>query len=410
MNLKTKTVSELNQYIATLLERDKILSNTRVKGIISGLGGRDGEHLFFKLVDPRDSNNIISCVLFQGNRRGISIELANDIAVVVSGKLSIYRRQGIYQISVINIDYDEDELYHNEYLRMQTKYEALGYFDPSRKLQFLPSIRRMGLIASKTSAAYGDFMEIVNRDYPLLSIRFIDVHVQGDDTKIDIPLAIKKLNDFEDLDLIVITRGGGSDEELFVFNDEAICSAVHASGVPILSAIGHQRDHNLMDRTAHMSVGTPSMAANLIVESHKRDIKDVRSAMLTFHAVMGSLIASEKAGIATQIGLMQDRLREELSFVKKEFRAKFSDLIRHMEDALTSASKDLNHTYELLKFHDIEETLERGYALVTKDGEVLRVEDLRPGDKLDIRLSRARLGVSLESIELKGEDYGEEEQ
>lgn len=407
MKLRIKSVGELNNYIAKVLERDAILSNTLVRGVVSGLRGRDGDHLYFDLIDPQD-NSLIKCVLFKGQRALAGMELANDIAVVISGKLSVYRIKGYNQIIVRSVEYDEEARYHNEYLRLEKKYRALGYFDERRKLLSLPRIRKIGLIASKISAAYGDFMKIISSNFPLLDIRFIDVHVSGEYTKIDIPLAIKKLNERRDLDLIVITRGGGSEEELFIYNDEAICSAVYSSRIPILCAVGHQRDRSHMDSIAHMSVGTPSMAASLIVERHRRDIKDINTLILNLHAMMSSRIEGEKKSLASELKNLGELLIQRMAMARRDVASRTREALSYMDQSLALTKKDIAHNFEVLKSYDIEETLARGYALVTKAGKMVRPEDLSLGDRLDIRLSGADLGVSLDSIELRGVEDGKE--
>lgn len=403
MKLKIKSVSELNQYISKLIDQDRILSNILVRGVISGLSGRENKHLYFNLLDEESE---IPCVLYENNRDLLEIELANDIAVVISGKLSVYKKKGKYQLQVNSIAYDEEALYHNEYLRLEKKYASQGYFD-KRKLDSLPKIRKIGLVASKVSAAYGDFMKIISTKFPILDIVFIDVHVQGENTKIDIPLAIKKLNSIPDIDLIVITRGGGSTEELFVYNEEAICNEVYASKLPILSAVGHQRDSSLMDRIAEYHVGTPSMAAELICEMHLRDRNNIKQLMLKLETIMSTLIVNEKMSLKNKIVTGMEQLLYEISLRKRDLESRRPELIHQMDTSLEFLKKDVKHSYEMLKSYDIGETLARGYALVMKDGKAVSVEDLRLGDKLDIKLSKAELGVSLDSINLRGEEDGE---
>lgn len=408
MNLKVKTVTEVNNYVARLLESDSILANTKVKGVISELGPRKDGHIFFNLLDPGDQNNMLRCVLFEAYRQNVTIELANDIAVVISGKLSIYRKKSYYQLQVRTMVYDDEAIYHNEFLRLKNKYEKLGYFDPRRKIKTLPKLKKIGLVASKVSAAYGDFMKILNSKFPLLEVVLVDVHVSGLLTKIEIPRAIKRLNELNDIDLIVVTRGGGSEEELFVFNDEAICEAVYASKIPVLSAVGHERDLTHIDNVAHISVGTPSMAAELIASRHGEDVREIKNLMLNLHAIMSTLIGSEKRAIEFELRSRFEQVEEGLRQAKMDLIKTHKELLSLMDGLLNPYHKDVSHSYEMLRSLDVEETLKRGYALVLKDGEGVNVESLKPGDKLDIRLSRAELGVSVDQVELKGVNDGKE--
>lgn len=247
----------LNQYIKRELSVDPILRNIYVLGEVTNL--RDNRYLYF---DLKEEDELINCVFFARNE----LNIQNGDKVLVSGSLSTYPRASKYQINVKKIEKVGEGESYVQLNKLKNKLFELGYFDQIRKKAIPRFPINIGLITSDKSAAIRDFLSILESNYPIAKVYLYSTRVQGNLAAIDIIKAIRFL-DSKDLDLIVLTRGGGSNEDLAIFNDEGIATAIFKAQTPIISAIGHEIDFTISDLVCDLRVSTPTKAAEYIIES-----------------------------------------------------------------------------------------------------------------------------------------------
>lgn len=249
-------VKVLNQYIKRELSVDPILRNLYVLGEVTNL--RDNRYLYF---DLKEDDELINCVSFTKNEFNIQ----NGDKILVSGSLTTYANASRYQIHVKNIEKIGEGDSFVQLNKLKEKLFALGYFDQIRKKQIPDFPINIGLITSDKSAAIRDFLSILENNYPIANISLYSTRVQGNLAANDIIKAIRFL-DSKNLDLIVLTRGGGSNEDLSIFNDEMIAHELFKAQTPIISAIGHEIDFTISDLVCDLRVSTPTKAAEFIVE------------------------------------------------------------------------------------------------------------------------------------------------
>lgn len=265
------TVSELTFQIRSLLEEQ--IGHVQVIGEISNLRVQNSGHWYFTL---KDAEAQIACVLFKGdasNLRSLLRYLKDGIEVIVDGELTVYEPRGQYQIVVRWIEPKGIGLLQIRFEQLKAKLLAEGLFAPERKRPLPAPLLRVGVVTSPTGAAIRDFLQIVRRRFPLLEITLAPCRVQGEQAAIEIARAIHNLNSYSQslppgqrLQLIVVTRGGGSIEDLWAFNEEVVARAIYASELPIISAVGHEIDFTIADFVADLRAPTPSAAAELVTE------------------------------------------------------------------------------------------------------------------------------------------------
>ena len=256
------TVSQLNFYVKSLLQEDAHLKNVYLRGEISNLTDhyRSG-HIYLTL---KDSKCAVKAVMFAGNARSLRFRPEDGMKVLVRGSISLYEVTGSYQFIIEDMMPDGVGAMNLAFEQLKRKLSEEGLFDDAHKkpLPFLP--RRIGVITSPTGAAVQDILRILRRRYPLGEIVMCPVQVQGDAAAAQLTEAVKRFNRLRCADVMILGRGGGSAEDLWAFNDEALARAVYASEIPVVSAVGHESDVALCDFVADMRASTPSAAAELV--------------------------------------------------------------------------------------------------------------------------------------------------
>lgn len=396
MKLKTKTVSEVNKYISLRLENDVILQHLAIKGEISNLSGRDSGHVYFNLID---GNTQISCVMFKSIADNFRDKLVEGSSLIVFGKVQVYEKQGKYQINVSNIVEDEASYLNKLFLELKEKLLKLGYFDNTRKRKLPEKIYKIGLICSKTSAAIIDFLTILESRHPLLEIILIDVHVQGDQASKEVSSAIRQLQSIELLDLIVVTRGGGSAEDLFIFNDEEISKAAFESKIPVLSAIGHERDTCLLDLTADIVAGTPSIAAQMISENFFSSVREISYTLEKINDLIRSRFKYERLKLESDSNSLIENSSRIFEYRKLEIKNLLDNIQSCLENRFSSSKADLDNKLKLLKSYDITNILERGFSILMKQNKPLKnPEILNKGDIIEIQTLNFLIDAEVKKI------------
>ncbi|QUH20698.1 exodeoxyribonuclease VII large subunit [Alkaliphilus sp. B6464] len=262
MQIKALSISEVNQYIKRILVSDPILGHIHVKGEVSNYKFHSSGHMYFTL---KDQNSRINCVMFKSNCEKLKFLPNEGMSLICKGYVSIYERDGQYQLYVTDMEPLGLGSLHLAYQQLKDRLDKEGIFDIKYKKQ-LPYIpRKIAIITSPTGAAIRDIISVIFRRFPKVELYVFPVLVQGEAASTSIANAIDLCNRFSDIDIAIIGRGGGSMEELWAFNEEKVARAIFNSHVPIVSAVGHETDFTIADFVADLRAPTPSAAAELVV-------------------------------------------------------------------------------------------------------------------------------------------------
>lgn len=257
------SVSQLNMYVRSLLEGDENLNNVFVSGEISNFSpnARSG-HLYMTL---KDGSSSVKAVMFAGNASKIKFRIENGMSVIVRGRVSLYERDGAYQLYIDDIQPEGIGSLAIAFEQLKERLSKEGLFDSDRKKPVPLFPKRIGVISSPNGAAVQDVVNIISRRFPLAEIIFAGVPVQGDGTGEIIAHAVSDFNYLKCADVIIIARGGGSAEDLWEFNSETLARAIYTSEIPIISGVGHETDFTICDFVSDLRAPTPSAAAELAV-------------------------------------------------------------------------------------------------------------------------------------------------
>ncbi len=269
VNREIWSVHELTRYIKGQLEDNDILRDVWVRGEISNFTHHSRGHMYFTI---KDEHSRILAVMFAGYNRFLRFQPKNGLKVIVRGEISLYERDGQYQLYVKEMQPDGLGNLYLAYEQLKVKLQSEGYFIQKRALPAYP--RRIALITSPTGAAVRDMITTLKRRYPIVEILIIPVLVQGELSPTSIQNGIKHANQIDSIDLIILGRGGGSIEELWAFNDENVAKSIYYSRIPTISAIGHETDYTISDFVADRRAATPTAAAEIAVP-HIRELLEL---------------------------------------------------------------------------------------------------------------------------------------
>ncbi|MEX1376375.1 MAG: exodeoxyribonuclease VII large subunit [Eubacteriales bacterium] len=293
----TYTVNDLNNHIKRLFEYEHSLKNIKVRGEVSNLSVSSANHVYFTL---KDENASVRCAWFG---RGQSISFKNSDNVIVTGSVSLYVRGGEYQLIVSNVEYSGIGYWYEKFHKIRTKLEAEGLFDDIHKKSLPAYPSKIGVITSETGAAIKDVVRVLSARYPICEVLHYPVMVQGAGASVTIAAAIDYMSENNICDVIILTRGGGSEEDLWEFNEEIVARAIFACKIPIISAIGHERDVSISDYVADVRESTPSTAAARAVPDRDELLAVLNGYSYSLNVLFGQKLDSleAKANTATLI-------------------------------------------------------------------------------------------------------------
>src|SRR5512133_2064402 len=254
------TVSDISRYLRELMDSDEILRDVWIRGEISNLSRPTSGHIYFTLKDPTSA---LKCVIWKMNAARLPLMLQSGMAIEAHGAISIYERDGQYQLYVDAVRMSGEGALYQEFMRLKARLEAEGLFDSSRKRALPAMPQRIGIVTSPTGAALQDMLNTLRRRYPLAEVLLAAAPVQGDEAPPALVKAIQRLNALGNVDVIILARGGGSLEDLWAFNDERVVRAVVASAAPVVTGVGHETDFTLSDFASDLRAPTPTAAAEL---------------------------------------------------------------------------------------------------------------------------------------------------
>jgi exodeoxyribonuclease VII large subunit len=409
------SVFQLTTFIKNLLEGEDTLSAIRVKGEISNYKRFPSGHAYF---DLKDAVSLIRCVMFKRSCDRLSFEPENGMQVVLSGRVSVYEKSGYYQIQVEEMRREGLGDLYAAYLKLKEKLASEGLFavERKRKLPFLP--RLVGIVTSPQAAALRDMLSIIGRRNDAVRIVISPALVQGKEAPPTLIRALRLLNRLGGVDVIIIGRGGGSFEDLNCFNDEALAREIAASGVPVISAVGHETDHTVADLVADARASTPSQAAQMVVQDKSQllgRLEDLRERLI--NGLMARF-RKEKTNLDSLLSRralkhpleILERRQQETDHLNQRMKGAVDRLVRVQRERLQSYTPARIGTAALhclgrmnlrlsvlggkLDALSPLKVLDRGYSLCLRgcDGGIVRsVRDATPGDELEVMLSDGRI-------------------
>ncbi len=256
------SITQINEYIQGIMDRDTTLRSIAVRGEISNYKVYPSGHHYFTL---KDEGGALKCVMFKGNSVKLRFKPENGMQIIAMGRISVYPRDGAYQLYCTGLVLDGIGDLYAAFEQLKSKLAAEGLFDPTHKKPLPKFPKTIGIITSSAGAAVHDMLRILNKRYPLCNVRILPVRVQGVEAPQEIADAIRYANDHQLADLLIVGRGGGSIEDLWAFNDPLVAYAIYESRIPVISAVGHEPDFTISDFVADLRAATPSNAAELAV-------------------------------------------------------------------------------------------------------------------------------------------------
>lgn len=393
------SITQINEYIRSQMDRDPQLNSVAVRGEISNYKMYPSGHHYFTL---KDESSALRCVMFKGNAVRLRFRPENGMKIIAMGKISVFPRDGAYQLYCTAMAVDGVGDLHAAFEQLKAKLNAQGLFDPAHKKQIPRYPGVIGIVTSSAGAALHDMLRILKKRYPLTQVRLLPVRVQGAEAPGEIAAAIHYANRFALADLLIVGRGGGSIEDLWAFNDERVAYAIYQSQIPVISAVGHEPDVTISDYVADLRAATPSNAAELAVPDSDalRQTLDAMSAAMTV-ALNRQLKAARQrlkmlsAGPALQSpkAYLHQR-RSALELLSRRLVASESHQINRRRQAYIGLTSKLDAMSPL-------KVLTRGYAMTMKeDGTIVRsVSQVNIQDRLSISLNDGT--VSAHVIDVK---------
>ena len=404
MERQILAVSDVNQYIKNLLDRDGTLSGLCVRGEISNYKVYPSGHHYFTL---KDSGGALRAVMFKSSALRLRFRPENGMKVLAFGRIAVFPRDGAYQLYCESLTADGAGDLHVAFEQLKAKLQEEGLFDPAHKKPIPPFPMRIAIVTSSAGAAIHDMLRILGKRFPLAKVSLLPVRVQGVEAPAEIAGAIRYVNRFQLADVIITGRGGGSMEDLWAFNDERLARVIYQSEIPVISAVGHEPDVTISDYVADLRAATPSNAAELVVpdQAELRQKLESLQARL-FQAANRQLRMarqtlerySSKRVLQSPMHYVQDR-RVLLDHQQKLlFHAAQSGLAEKKQRfiGLTAALDAMSPL----------KVLARGYS-VTRDqnGHVLTAtEEIRQGERVSVILQHGEFDARVEHI--RGGDHG----
>lgn len=385
----TATVSQLNRFIKQMLDGTSILNNIWVKGEISNFKRHYTGHCYLTL---KDEGGVLKAVMFKAHAARLAFAPENGMKVLARGRVSVYERDGSYQLYIEEMQPDGVGSLHIAYEQLKARLQEEGLFDEAKKKPLPPYPNTIGVVTATTGAAIRDIINILSRRYPCAKVLIYPTLVQGEGASAGIAEAIEYFNAHKLADVLIVGRGGGSIEDLWAFNEELTARAIYASEIPVVSAVGHETDFTIADFVADLRAPTPSAAAELVVPS----VAELREKLLSMRSrvIMGALHTIrmkrsqiEKITLRSPAAKLADN-RVLLDDLTKHLVRNTKLILDRKREEIKAAAGRLDAMSPLA-------VLGRGYSIAkSKDGTVIRQKgDAVSGTEFDLVLSDGSVGA-----------------
>ena len=391
------TVSQINLYIKSIFDGDQKLNPVYVCGEISNLNKHYSGHYYFSL---KDSGGVLRCVMFKSAVEKLRFNPENGMKVIIRGRISVYERDGQYQLYAQEMQPDGIGALQIAYEQLKGRLQKAGMFDNEYKKEIPKYPSKVGVITSPTGAAVRDIMSILARRYPLAEVVFYPVQVQGDGAEQQLINAIEYIEANKAADVIIIGRGGGSIEDLWAFNSEKLAIAIFKCEIPVISAVGHETDFTICDFVADLRAPTPSAAAELAVPDLSELILHLKNLIINLTNNYLKIIDEKK-----------DKLTELISHRSIKYPLELIDIRRQDLDNYTKRLMDAYNTKiktSLSEYKNIISKLDalsplkvlaRGYAIVQSNDKIIKsVKETEKDSQINIRLSDGNMKCIINEI------------
>lgn len=403
MTQNVYTVKQVNAYIKNMFTQDYMLTRIYVKGEVSNCKYHTSGHIYFSL---KDESGTIACVMFAGQRGGLSFRMREGQQVIVFGSVNVYERSGSYQLYAREIRLDGAGALYERFQMLKQELEEMGMFAPEYKKPIPAYAETIGVVTAPTGAAVRDIMNISARRNPYVQLILYPAQVQGEGAAGSIVRGIRMLENRK-VDVIIVGRGGGSIEDLWAFNEEIVARAIFDCSVPVISAVGHETDTTIADYVADLRAPTPSAAAELAVWDYARVRDHMEESSLRLNRLMsGSIQISRMHLKEYQTRLTYLHPRNKLQEQQQRL-AEAEDRLRNlMEQRLKEARHRLALDMEKMNGLSPIRKLNQGYSYVEKyDGNVIKdISQVKIGDRMSIYLKNGIIGAEVR--EIKEEQHG----
>lgn len=394
------TVKQVNSYIKNMFTQDFMLNRIYVKGEVSNCKYHTSGHIYFSL---KDESGTIACVMFAGQRGGLSFHMREGQQIIVLGSVNVYERTGSYQLYAQEIRLDGEGTLYEKYQMLKQELEEMGMFAPEYKKAIPRYAKRIGVVTAPTGAAVWDIMNISARRNPYVQLLLYPAQVQGEGAKESIVRGIRML-ETKNVDVIIVGRGGGSIEDLWAFNDECVARAIFDCQVPVISAVGHETDVTIADYVADLRAPTPSAAAELAVWDYRQLQGYLDECRLRMNRSMTGTIRINRLRLKeldVRLSYLHPRHKlqdqqQRLIELEEELRTLMRDRVKEARHRLAIQIEKLNGLSPVRK-------LNQGFAYVEEaDGGVVKsIRQVEKGDELTVYVTDGLIRTSVKAVQKK---------
>ena len=401
------TVGQVNQYIKNMFSQDYLLHSVSVRGEVSNCKYHSSGHIYFTL---KDKLGVISCIMFAGNRRGLSFSLTEGMQVVVTGKVDVYERDGRYQLYASSIAKDGMGQLYEKFIQLKEELEDMGLFAPEYKKPLPTAPKTIGVVTASTGAAIRDIISVAKGRDPYVQIILYPAIVQGDAAPASICRGIKLLED-KGVDVMIVGRGGGSLEDLWAFNDRDVAQAIFDCSVPIISAVGHETDTTIADYVADVRAETPTAGAALATTDRVKQDELTRQYKAALDRNMARCIDIYRHNIVNRQTLLTSKSPAN-RIVSYRHRAML--LEEHLQNAINDAIDDRRRRLALIAagLDGISPVLKltQGYSYTeSEDGRCIRsIKDTAIGRSVIIHVADGQVKADVTATQAADADLSED--
>lgn len=391
------TVTELTKYIRQIVENS--FPNIWVEGEISNFILHSSGHMYFSL---KDAGSVVHCAMFKRSNEKLKFRPKDGMKAICFGKISVYEPRGSYQLIVDEIEPKGVGALQLQFQQLKERLHKEGLFDPAHKVPIPQLPTRIGIVTSPTGAAIRDILNIALRRFSNVEIIIYPVRVQGEGSKDEIASAIRDFNALNNIDVMIVGRGGGSLEDLWAFNEEVVARAIYDSGIPVISAVGHEIDYTIADFVADLRAPTPSAAAELVIP-RKEDLVNsintntvrLRNALLNSLGAMAQRLAKLSQSYALKQPLkMVEKYEQMIDDLRKDMAIRIDHLVRLHGENYNLLDQKLAVLSPL-------SILSRGYSVSSRLPEKKIIKDtgdIKVGDRIETRLGKGTFISKIEEI------------
>lgn len=389
------SITQVNEYIQGKMNADPLLAQVAVRGEISNYKCYPSGHHYFTL---KDEASALKCVMFKGNAMGLRFRPANGMKVIAFGRISVYPRDGAYQLYCSAMSVDGVGDLYAAFEQLKAKLAAKGLFDPEKKKKLPKYPGTIGIVTSSAGAAVHDILRILRKRYPLAQVKLLPVRVQGVEAPEEIAGAIRYANAHRLADLLIVGRGGGSLEDLWAFNDERVVYAIYESEIPIISAVGHEPDVTIADYVADLRAATPSNGAELAVPDREALLQNLDALNASMAAALNRQL--KLAGQRLDALAASPALRSPTAYLdrkSKDLQLLQNRLVSAQERTIAGSNARFVSLVAKLDAMSPLKVLSRGYTIAhTQEGALLRsVKQTAPNDIITVSVSDGEITASV---------------